>query len=52
MRLGYLIFDDVPDAAMLAGASLIVLSGLYTIYRESQRHRPIASLSGMPPDGV
>ena len=52
MLLGYLVFGDVPDAAMLIGASLIVLSGLYTIYRETQRRRPIASTSGLPPDGL
>jgi drug/metabolite transporter (DMT)-like permease len=52
LLLGYLVFGDVPDAAMLFGASLIVLSGLYTIYRETQRNRSVASDTGMPPDGL
>lgn len=53
MLLGYLVFGDVPDAMMLTGASIIVVSGLYAFYRERQRHRPVAaSASGLPPDGL
>jgi drug/metabolite transporter (DMT)-like permease len=55
MLLGYLVFGDVPDALMIAGASIIVASGLYTFYREHQlgRRRPVAaSTSGPPPDGL
>jgi len=53
MLLGYLVFGDVPDAMMVAGASIIVLSGLYAFYRERQRHRPVAAgASGLPPDGL
>ena len=36
MLLGYLVFGDVPDAMMMTGASIIVLSGLYAFYREHQ----------------
>jgi drug/metabolite transporter (DMT)-like permease len=53
MLLGYLVFGDVPDAMMAAGASIIVLSGLYAFYRERLRHRPVAAdASGLPPDGL
>src|SRR5207247_11126164 len=53
MLLGYLVFGDVPDAMMVLGASIIVLSGLYAFYREHLRHRPVAaSSSGLPPEGV
>lgn len=53
MLLGYLVFGDAPDAMMLTGASIIVLSGLYAFYREHQRHRPLAAdASGLPPDGL
>ena len=53
MLLGYLVFGDVPDAMMVTGASIIVLSGLYAFYRERIRHRPVAAdASGLPPDGV
>jgi drug/metabolite transporter (DMT)-like permease len=31
---GYIVFGDVPDTHMLAGAAIIVASGLYTLYRE------------------
>jgi hypothetical protein len=38
---------------MVAGASIIVLSGLYAFYRERQRDRPVAAgASGLPPDGL
>jgi drug/metabolite transporter (DMT)-like permease len=32
--LGYLIFEEVPTRAMLAGAGLIVAAGLFIIWRE------------------
>lgn len=55
LLLGYLVFGDVPDALMITGASIIVLSGLYAFYRERIRNRlrPVAaSTSGLPPDGL
>ena len=53
MLLGYLVFGDRPDAMMVTGACIIVLSGLYAFYRERVRHRlPAASTSGSPPEGV
>jgi len=53
MLLGYLVFGDVPDAMMVLGASIIVLSGLYAFYRERIRHRALAAeSSGFPPDGL
>lgn len=35
--LGFAIFGSIPDAWILSGASLIVLSGLYTAHRERVR---------------
>src|SRR5690606_22867528 len=32
--LGYLVFDDLPDLWTLAGAAIIVASGLYIVHRE------------------
>jgi drug/metabolite transporter (DMT)-like permease len=32
--LGYLMFGDVPDMAMIVGSIIIVGSGLYALYRE------------------
>jgi drug/metabolite transporter (DMT)-like permease len=53
LLLGYLVFGDVPDVMMVAGASIIVLSGLYAFYRERQRDRLVATAaSGLPPDGL
>jgi len=34
MLLGWLIYDEVPDAWMLTGAGIIVAMGLYTFHRE------------------
>jgi drug/metabolite transporter (DMT)-like permease len=33
--LGYLIWNDIPDAYAIAGAFLIIGSGIYIIHRES-----------------
>jgi len=53
MLLGYIVFGDRPDAMMVTGAALIVLSGLYAFYRERVRARPVAaSTTGLPPDGL
>ena len=53
MLLGYVVFGDVPDAMMVLGASIIVVSGLYAFYRERVRHRALAAeSSGLPPDGL
>ncbi|MEZ0221747.1 MAG: DMT family transporter [Tardiphaga sp.] len=53
MLLGYLVFGDVPDAMMVLGASVIVLSGIYTFHRERVRDRlPATNSSNAPPDGL
>ncbi len=31
---GYLIWDEVPDGWVIAGALVIISSGLYIVYRE------------------
>jgi drug/metabolite transporter (DMT)-like permease len=35
--VGYLAFDEHPDAPMLIGAAIVVASGIYTFYRERVR---------------
>jgi drug/metabolite transporter (DMT)-like permease len=53
MLLGYLVFGDVPDIAMIVGASIIVLSGVYTFHRERVRNRPLAAdATTTPADGM
>ena len=34
---GYLVFGDVPGAAVWVGATIVILSGLYLFHRERQR---------------
>ncbi len=36
ITLGYLLFGDIPDRWTLTGAAIIVISGLYIIYRENR----------------
>lgn len=54
--LGFLIFGDVPDMAMILGASIIVVSGLYMLYRERVVGRSKAASEsvgpGMAPEGL
>jgi drug/metabolite transporter (DMT)-like permease len=38
---GFLVFREVPDGLTVAGALLIVGSGIYTLHREAVRHRSI-----------
>jgi drug/metabolite transporter (DMT)-like permease len=54
--LGYLIFADFPDRPMIAGALIVVGSGLYALYREriaghcrpaAQTTRPIVAPEGL-----
>ncbi|NEU94912.1 DMT family transporter [Bradyrhizobium uaiense] len=54
MLTGYLAFGHRPDGPMLAGAAIIVASGLYAFYRERKRDklRPAATGPGLPPDGL
>lgn len=56
IALGFLVFGDVPDTAMIVGASLVVGSGLYALYRERVvgRRRPAAESTSpaMAPDGM
>lgn len=54
MLLGYFAFGHRPDVQMLAGAAIIVASGLYAFYRERKRDklRPAATGPGLPPDGL
>ena len=32
---GYLVFGDLPDAATIIGAAIIIASGVFVFYRES-----------------
>lgn len=39
IALGWLVFGQLPDAWTLAGAGVVVASGLYLLYREQARSR-------------
>jgi drug/metabolite transporter (DMT)-like permease len=39
IALGYLVFADVPNGWTLAGAGIVVASGLYILHRETVRRR-------------
>jgi drug/metabolite transporter (DMT)-like permease len=50
LALGYLIWSDVPSATVLAGAAIVIASGLYILYRETVRRiaKPPLSTRGPP----
>lgn len=54
--LGLLVFGDIPDMPMIVGATIVVGSGLYALYRERVvgRRRIVAESTGpaMAPDGI
>ena len=56
IALGFVVFGDIPDLAMIAGSGIIVASGLYMLYRERVvgRTRIAAESTGptMAPDGI
>ncbi len=37
IALGYIVFGDVPDRWTLAGASIVIMSGIYLFHRERVR---------------
>jgi drug/metabolite transporter (DMT)-like permease len=39
VTLGYVVFGDVPNVWTVAGAAIVVASGLYLLHRERARHR-------------
>ena len=41
--LGYVVFDHVPTTWTMAGAAIVVGSGLYLLYRERKRGQTAAS---------
>lgn len=56
IALGILVFGEWPDGTMLAGAGIVIASGLYSLYRETilGRRRPISetAAASMAPDGT
>ena len=42
--LGLVFFDDWPDPLTLAGAALVVATGLFTLYRERRRKPAVHGL--------
>ena len=41
--MGYFFYNEVPDASVFIGMLLIVLSGIYIVYREQQKNKNIVS---------
>ncbi|MDB5392589.1 MAG: EamA/RhaT family transporter [Rhodospirillales bacterium] len=39
--LGFLIWNQLPDARVLAGSVIVILSGLYIIYRETRKRAQV-----------
>lgn len=47
--LGFMVFDDIPDLAMIVGSTIIVGSGLYMLYRERVVGRSKAAAESVGP---
>lgn len=47
--LGFLIFGDVPDLPMIVGSAIVVMSGLYALYRERVVGRSTAASESVGP---
>lgn len=45
---GYILFADLPNHWTLAGAGIVIASGLYLLYRERQVKGPAGAVSGDP----
>lgn len=51
--LGFLIWGELPDSITLAGASIVIASGLYIIYRETRKAHPVSPrLPSLSPDDL
>jgi drug/metabolite transporter (DMT)-like permease len=46
LGLGYLVWGDVPTPPLIAGAAVLVMSGLYILYRETLRGRAAPAAVG------
>lgn len=46
LMVGYIVFTEIPDAATIIGAAIIIASGIYTLWRETRLRR--ASLASQP----
>jgi drug/metabolite transporter (DMT)-like permease len=42
---GFIIWHDVPDAAIAVGCAIVIASGLYILHRETVRRRPLAAVA-------
>ena len=47
--LSFTIFGDRPDVFMLVGSLIVVLSGIYTFYRENLRKSELLAQTAAPP---
>lgn len=51
LLIGILVFGERPGLSVLAGALIVIGSGLYTFYRESRRATATARKAAVPPAG-
>lgn len=51
LMIGVFVFGERPGISVLAGAVIVIGSGLYTFYRESRRASATARKSAVPPAG-
>lgn len=51
LAIGILFFGEEPSGSMLAGAAIVIGSGLYTFAREKKRKQQVATAADVAPPG-
>ncbi len=50
--LGIVVFDDIPDGWTIAGSAIVVLTGIYTFYRERKIQKAIRLSYDLKPTDI
>jgi drug/metabolite transporter (DMT)-like permease len=48
IAFGYLVFGHLPDLNTLAGAAIVIASGIYLFHREHRTRSEVAAVEKMP----
>src|SRR6185436_8395587 len=45
MIFGFALWGDVPTVSLIAGSAIVVGSGLFLLWREARRHKPLPQVA-------
>ena len=43
--MAYAFYNEIPDVSIILGVLLIIISGIYIVYREQQKKKDIINLT-------